>query len=163
MLRNLEPQDFDPLSSILRRTGAFTEPEVECALELLDTVLNRPEQRDYLVTVAVEDKTVAGYILYGPIPLTEGSYDIYWIAVDPDLQGRHIGRQLLHCSEADILARGGGLICIETSSQSGYSGTRQFYLNNGYQEESRIRDFYRPGDDRITYVKRLSIPEEVTR
>ena len=23
-------------------------------------------------------------------------------------------------------------------------------------EESRIRDFYKPGDDRITYVKRFS-------
>ena len=163
MLRNLEPQDFDPLSSILRRTGAFTEPEVECALELLETVLNLPEQRDYLVSVAVENHAVAGYILYGPIPLTEYSYDIYWIAVDPDLQGRHIGRQLLRQAEADILARSGHLICIETSSQSGYAGTRQFYLHNGYEEESCIRDFYRPGDDRITYVKRLSVDAEVAQ
>ncbi|MBN1142563.1 MAG: GNAT family N-acetyltransferase [Deltaproteobacteria bacterium] len=161
MLRNLEPQDFDPLSSILRRTGAFTAPEVDCALELLETVLKQPEQRDYLVTVAEEDHAVAGYILYGPIPLTEKSYDIYWIAVDPDLQGRHIGRQLLRATEADILQRGGGLICIETSSQSGYAGTRQFYLHNDYLEESRIRDFYRPGDDRITYVKRFTGSKEV--
>jgi ribosomal protein S18 acetylase RimI-like enzyme len=161
MLRNLEPQDFDPLSRILRRTGAFTQPEVECALELLDIVLKQPEQQDYLVTVAVEEERVAGYILYGPIPLTEYSYDIYWIAVDPDLQGRHIGRQLLRQSEADILARGGRLICIETSSQSGYAGTRQFYLHNDYVEASRIRDFYRQGDDRLTYVKKLSDAGEV--
>jgi hypothetical protein len=45
---------------------------------------------------------------------------------------------------------------VETSSQPKYERTRSFYLRLGYREVSRIPDFYKPGDDRISYVKYLS-------
>jgi hypothetical protein len=53
------------------------------------------------------------------------------------------------------------MICLETSSQGGYERTRRFYDQAGYVEEARLRDFYKPGDDRITYVKRFSCREEI--
>ena len=56
--------------------------------------------------------------------------------------------------------RGARLVCLETSSQGGYQRTRRFYDQCGYLEESRLRDFYKPGDDRITYVKRFSADKE---
>ncbi|MFA5517471.1 MAG: GNAT family N-acetyltransferase [Desulfuromonadales bacterium] len=155
-MRKLEAADLSALERILRATGAFTEDEVACALELLETVLNDPRQRDYLVGVAEDDGRVAGYILYGPVPLTEGNYDIYWIATDPEVQGKGFGQQLMAEAEADARSRGGRMICLETSSQGSYARTRRFYDSAGYVEESRIRDFYRPGDDRITYVKRFA-------
>lgn len=159
-MRNLKSSDLPELTRILHATGAFTETEVACAVELLEIVLNDPAQKDYLVAVAEESGRPAGYILYGPVPLTEGNFDLYWIATDPALQGRGIGRGLLAHAEADIRGRGGRMICLETSSQGGYARTRSFYEQAGYLEESRIRDFYRPGDDRITYVKRFSPKEE---
>ena len=155
MLRSLKPEDLPALTRILRETGAFTEAEVDCALELLHTVLDQPRQQDYLVLVAEAEGMPVGYILYGAVPLTLGNYDIYWIATDPAIQGRGHGRQLLSRVEADLRAQGARLICLETSSQGGYERTRLFYERAGYLEESRIRDFYRPGDDRITYVKRF--------
>ena len=50
---------------------------------------------------------------------------------------------------------GGRAIYVETSSTEVYSPARSFYLNQGYKEVSRLKDFYRPGDDRITFLKQL--------
>jgi len=98
---------------------------------------------------------VAGYVLFGPVPLTEGNYDLYWIAVDPNIQGGGVGRRLMKHVEKQVRQRGGRLLCLETSSQGSYLRTRKFYEQAGYVEESCIRDFYKPGDDRLTYVKRF--------
>lgn len=159
-MRPLQPSDLAPLERILVATAAFTPVEVACAMELLQIVLDQPQQQDYLVAVAEEAGAVAGYVLYGPVPLTSGNFDIYWIATDPALQGRGIGRHLMEHAEADAWGRGARMVCLETSSQGSYLRTRRFYDQAGYVEESRIRDFYRPGDDRITYVKRFSPTKE---
>jgi len=155
-MRSLERDDLPKLERILRDTGAFSEAEVDCALELLNILLDEPQQKDYRAAVAEEDGEVAGYILYGPVPLTEGNFDVYWIATAPAVQGRGLGRRLLAFAENDARSRGARMICLETSSQGSYERTRHFYECSGYLQESRIRDFYRPGDDRLTYVKRFS-------
>lgn len=155
-MRSLRGSDLPDLIRILNDTGAFTDVEVGCAVELLGIVLDQPEQKDYIVGVAEDDGRVVGYILYGPVPLTVGNFDIYWVATDPAVQGRGFGRKLVDAAEADARAQGARLVCLETSSQGGYQRTRRFYEQAGYVEECRIRDFYRVGDDRITYVKRFA-------
>lgn len=154
-MRNLHPTDLPALRNILVATEAFTKAEVECAMELLESVLNDPQQQDYQVIVADYNGSVAGYVLYGPVPLTEENYDLYWIATDPNLHGKGVGRQLIEETEKRLLQAEARLLCLETSSQGSYIRTRRFYEQAGYLEESCIRDFYRPGDDRITYVKRF--------
>jgi ribosomal protein S18 acetylase RimI-like enzyme len=159
-MRNLKREDLPDLIRVLNETAAFTDVEVGCAMELLGIVLDDPNQKDYIVAVAEDDGRAVGYVLYGPVPLTEGNFDLYWIATDPRVQGRGFGRKLLAHAEADARTRGGRMICLETSSQGGYERTRLFYEQAGYVEESRILDFYHPGDDRITYVKRFSTKEK---
>jgi ribosomal protein S18 acetylase RimI-like enzyme len=154
-MRKLRHDDIPMLEEILIATGSFTDDEVSIALELLETVINDPRQQDYEVAVADIGDHVAGYALFGPVPLTEGNYDLYWIAVDPNSQGSGIGRRLMKHVEEQVRQRGGRLLCLETSSQGGYLRTRKFYEQAGYVEESCIRDFYKPGDDRLTYVKRF--------
>jgi ribosomal protein S18 acetylase RimI-like enzyme len=159
-MRSLERTDLPELTRILRDTGAFTAVEVDCAVELLNIVLDQPEQTDYLVVVAEHQGRPAGYVLYGPVPLTEGAFDLYWIATDPLVQGLGLGRQLMTSAEADARRRGARFMALETSSQGHYQRTRRFYDQAGYVEEARLRDFYRPGDDRITYVKRFPQQQE---
>ncbi|PLX74898.1 MAG: N-acetyltransferase [Desulfuromonas sp.] len=154
-MRTLREDDIPLLEEILVATGAFTDDEVKIAIELLETVLSDPHQQDYQVTVAEIGDRIAGYVLFGPVPLTEGNYDLYWIAVDPANQGGGIGRQLMRHVEDQVRKRGARLLCLETSSQGGYLRTRKFYEQAGYVEESCLRDFYKPGDDRLTYVKRF--------
>ncbi len=98
-MRNLKAADLPSLERILRATGAFTEAEVACAMELLEIVSKDPRQQDYQVAVAEEGGAVVGYILYGPVPLTEGNFDVYWIATDPAVQGKGFGQRLLFYAE----------------------------------------------------------------
>jgi ribosomal protein S18 acetylase RimI-like enzyme len=155
MLRDLRADDLPELERILVATDAFTAAEVAVAMELLEIVINDPAQRDYEVAVAEVLGKAAGYVLFGPVAATVGSFDLYWIAVDPAAQGSGVGQRLMERVEEAARQRGGRMICLETSSQGGYSRTRSFYERAGYVLESRIRDFYKPGDDRLTYVKRF--------
>jgi ribosomal protein S18 acetylase RimI-like enzyme len=98
---------------------------------------------------------VVGYLTYGPTPLTEGTYDLYWMAVATGEQGRGYGRELVDWLEKAVRDAAGRIILIETSSQPKYEKTRRFYVGLDYKEVSRIPDFYRKGDDRVTYVKSL--------
>lgn len=154
-MRSLKRSDLPDLTRILIATGAFTPDEVDCAVELLNIVLDQPNQIDYQVLVAENNGAIAGYILYGAVPLTKGNFDIYWIATDPALHGKGFGQKLMEAAENEAKSRGARMVCLETSSQGGYEKTRRFYDRSGYIEESRIRDFYKIGDDRITYVKRF--------
>jgi ribosomal protein S18 acetylase RimI-like enzyme len=159
-MRNLKRSDLPHLHRILCTTGAFHEEEIKVAMELFHAVLDDPMQKDYLVAIEEEDGQISGYILYGPVPLADRVYDIYWLAVKPDSQGKGVGRRLIAHVEENIKDLGIRMICLETSSKDSYERTRRFYQQAGYVEESRIRDFYYDGDDRITYVKRFHPSEE---
>jgi ribosomal protein S18 acetylase RimI-like enzyme len=155
LIRPTVREDHALILDILKRTDYFTEAEVGIADELLNSYFEKSLDSGYWTYTAVTDK-VAGYVCYGPTPLTEGTYDIYWIAVDPDLQGKKIGTELLSFAETDIAGHHGRLITVYTSSQEKYLSTRSFYLKRGYHEGCRIKDYYRPGDDLVVYVKLIS-------
>ncbi len=108
-----------------------------------------------MVAETTDERRLVGYVCFGTTPLTTGTYDLYWIAVDPTLHGRGIGSALLGAVLAAMRAAGGRLLLIETSSRADYANTRTFYERAGLTLEARIRDFYSPGDDRLIYAKRL--------
>ncbi|MDR3200079.1 MAG: GNAT family N-acetyltransferase [Spirochaetales bacterium] len=157
-IRAMQRKDREPVLDILRRSGMFTGEELDVAQELIDIWLDRPEQKDYIIFTAVAEDGVAGYVCFGPTPATETTWDLYWIAVSPELQGRGVGGKLLSFAEKEIAARRGRMIIIETSSTERYRPTRDFYEKKGYVIEARVRDFYRAGDDRLIYTRRILIP-----
>jgi ribosomal protein S18 acetylase RimI-like enzyme len=150
----METRDKGPVLGLIRATGFFTDAEVSIAEELLDVYLGKPDQKDYHVAVIENGaKAVAGYMTWGPTPLAEGAYDLYWMAVAPSEQGKGRGKALVRWLEDEVRRRDGRVILIETSSQPKYNGTRQFYIDLDYREVARVPDFYRPGDDRVIYAK----------
>lgn len=152
----MAPADRAAVERIIREVGNFNDAEVSCAMELVDIYLQDESQKDYRIFVAVCDGDgVGGYACYGPTPLTRGTYDLYWIATHPDQQGRGVGRVLVSFLEERIRQEGGRLLIIETSSKESYSDTIGFYRRLGYEEASRIQDFYDMGDDKLTFAKRL--------
>ena len=154
-VRALRREDRAPIEALLRASANFTPDEVATALEVIDeTLAGDPE---YIATV-VEDESgaVAGYECHGPTPLTQGTFDLYWIAVNPGAQKRGYGRLLLRGAEEDVARRGGRLLLIETSSQESYDATIRFYKRAGYRLEARIADFYKPGDDKLIFAKNVS-------
>lgn len=146
-------QDRTALLSILKNTPEFKYSEIVIAVELIDACLRDNKKSGYYVLVAEENQEVVGYVCYGPTPLTDGTWDIYWEAVSRSKRGQGIGRTLLKAAEREIQKAGGRLALVETSSTPAYSKTRQFYDRHGYDEIARVPDFYEPGDDKIILRK----------
>ena len=149
-LRNLTVADRGRIEEITRAVGLFRQDEIPVALEVFDGAV--AGSLDYRALGAEHEGRLAGWICWGPTPCTLGTFDLYWMAVDPALHGGGIGTALLSAMEqrVDGLAR---LIVVETAGRPEYAPTRAFYEARGYRPVSRIPDFYAPGDDQVVYVK----------
>lgn len=154
-IRPMTAGDRAEIIKILLATLEFTSEEVKVAEELIDLYLQYGTNSEYHILIAEVDTILAGYICYGPTPLTQETWDIYWIAVSADRQNMGIGRTLLSSAENEIAKVRGRIILIETSSKEQYQKTRCFYKNLGYEQVARIPDFYAPGDDKLVYKKTL--------
>ena len=159
-IRPVEARDRERIHQILVATNRFTEEEVRIADELVELAVEHPEKGDYIVHVLEEpdsgpSKAVQGYVCYGPTPMTDGVFDLYWIAVDLRSQGLGFGQLLLRFVENEVRRQRGRMLLIETSSKESYGPTMRFYERSGYDEISRIKDFYRIEDDKVVFCKKL--------
>jgi ribosomal protein S18 acetylase RimI-like enzyme len=154
-LRQLNPADRGRVEEITRAVARFREDEIAVALEVFDEAVSGRPGNTYSLLGAEQDGGLAGWICWGPTPCTLGTYDLYWMAVDPALQGNGLGTALLVEMERR-LAGSARLIVVETAGREDYAATRAFYQARGYQAVSVIPDFYAPGDDQVVFVKDVS-------
>lgn len=99
---------------------------------------------------------IAGFCYAQPEQLTEGTWNMLAIAVDPAQQSTGIGSTLVAAVEQSIKARGGQTVIVDTSSTAAFANTRAFYVAKTYVEEARIRDYWAKGDDKVVFWKSLS-------
>ena len=181
-VRPLTRSDRSRVAEILRSTESFREDEIEVALELFDESFADPDYTfvgafrtssgvstvDWAEKARLAEHTGAGgphspvplsellgFACYGPCMSTDRTFDLYWIAVDRRTQGTGCGSALLREVERRLEALHARMLVIETSSRSDYAATRGFYLDRGYVEAARVREFYAPSDDRIILTKRF--------
>lgn len=154
VLRRLQARDRLPIEEMVAKDGLFLPEERAVALELVDSALAEPGG-DYRVLVAEFEGRVAGYICYGPTPMTEGTWDLYWIVTHPDARGLGIGRTLAEAMERELRGLGARLVRVETSRTEAYGAAQSFYTRLGYPVVAELRDFYKPGDDLLILMKRL--------
>ena len=160
LLRHLTAADRGRIEEISRAVGVFRDDEIPVALEVFDGAISGigpAGSPDYLALGADVDSRLAGWICWGPTPCTLGTYDLYWMAVDPAHHGSGIGTVLLTAMEQQLPASA-RLVIVETAGRPDYAPTRAFYEARGYRAVSRIPDFYAPGDDQVVYVKRVGKP-----
>ncbi|MEM9273363.1 MAG: GNAT family N-acetyltransferase [Cyanobacteria bacterium P01_F01_bin.143] len=153
MIRLATPDDQQALMAIAEAINLFTPPELEALEEMLAESFEGDSDSFWITYDDGEPRGVA----YGaPEVYADGVSNLYFIAVHPDYQGQGIGGEMLRYVEKMLTERGDRLLLVETSGLPDFEKTRTFYRKNGYEEEARIRDYYKAGDDKIIFRKVLT-------
>ena len=148
-------EDKEAVMAIIKRTKFFRPEEINIAEEVFDDSVSGDPEVSYQSFVAREAHKTIGWVCFGPTPCTVGTFDIYWVAVDPENQKNGVGTSLVQYAAAIIKSLKGRMIAVDTSGSQRYLPTRQFYEKLGYCKEACIKDFYAVGDDKVIYIKRV--------
>lgn len=148
-------EDIPAILEITRRTRVFDNEEVSTVDELLnDFFTEGADASGYYFITCRDEQGIAGFGCYGPRPLTQGTFDLYWIAADPRCQDQGVGTRLLDQVCQGVKTLGGYLLVAETSGRDEYIPARTFYETHHFELAAHIADFYAPGDDLMMYVLR---------
>lgn len=149
-------QERPAIEGLLRRCEVFSDAMIAVALAVLDDFLTKPGQQDYQVYTGSRGGVVAGYVCFSRNAMTDGTFELTWIAVDPDQQRQGVGHSLMTLAEYEIARQGGRLIVAETSSREQFHPARKFYHDLGYRQAALVADYYAPGDGKVVLTKRVS-------
>ncbi len=152
-IRFTTPQDVGAVLKFLDATKFFRHEEMLIAEEVLTDAANKGQAGHYQSYVLHAEGKPVGWVCWGPTPCTVGSFDIYWLGVDPACQGLGYGKKLMEFAENQIRSAGGRLYIVETSGRESYLPTRAFYERIGYTAAACVKNFYAAGDDKIIYTK----------
>jgi len=156
MIRAATPLDTPGLVQLTDATGMFRDYEIQALREVLDDYFSTNHAYGHRCDVwQAAGEPILGYAYFAPAAMTEGTWYLYWIAVQADRQGAGLGSRLLAHVEDAIRTGDGRVLFVETSSLPTYEPTRRFYLRNGYEVNGQLRDYYRDGDDMVVFRKRL--------
>ncbi len=155
MIQPATPNDKKALMAIAEAIGLFSAQELEELGRILAEYFDGNLGRNHF-WITYNDSEPVGVAYYAPEPYTDGTWNLYFIAVHPDRQGEGIGTKLLHYVQQMLVSRGERILLVETSGLPKFQRTRAFYLKDGFNEEARIREFYKAGDDKIIFRKPLN-------
>ncbi len=99
------------------------------------------------------DGELVGFAFARLEEMTDRTWNILAIGVDPAHQGKGHASTLLAQIEADLDAR---VIVIETTQLEEQARARAFYAAKGYEQQGHIRDFYGDGEDKLVFRKAMS-------
>jgi ribosomal protein S18 acetylase RimI-like enzyme len=136
--------------------GVFGEAEMAALEAVWEEYLDLgPEDSGYSFLVDREGKQVLGFVCYGPRELTDGVCDLYYLVVDAKASRQSVGRRLLKAAEAEAREACARIMMAEVSGGPRHAPMRALLASAGYEAEAIIKDFYEPGDDLTTMVKRF--------
>ena len=150
MIRQTLDTDFDALISLATSSGLF-EPD---QTGMLARMLRSPELNDTWFTDD-ESGIPVGVAYLAPEKMTHGTWNLYWIAVDPNHQRQGRGKAMLEHVQNWLVEQGHRILLVETAGIEDFDYVRKFYADNGFETEARIRDFYEDGVDKVVFRKSL--------
>ena len=155
-IRPVEPPDRAAVLTIAHTSGLFPADELDDIAATLDRYLSGTSTDDRWI-IATDSASPVGIAYYAPERMTNGTWNLYMLAIDADHQHRGHGAALVSHVEHDLRTGSQArLLLIETSGVPEFAGQRAFYTQLGYHLEARIREFYDTGDDKIIYRKVLT-------
>ena len=150
-LRPALPKDKPALLDLAEATGLFRDDELGGFDQMLSEYFaNHPEGHHW---IADDDDGIKGAAYYAPEVFADQVWNLYFIGVHLSQQGQGRGTTLLRYVEQQLTTQGGRLLLVETSGLDDFERTRRFYRNNGYDEEARIREYYKRGTIRLHFVR----------
>lgn len=149
-IKPTEAADVPALKAVLDQTGLFPSDVLP---ELLAPALSG--QTDAFWLTCHSDNQAVGLCYTAPADFAPGTWNMLALAVRPDMQGNRLGAALVQAAEQHLKNKGQRLLIVDTSGTEDFALTRKFYVQNGYEQEARIRDFWADGDDKIIFRKAL--------
>lgn len=154
MIRSASHADIAAILEIAVSSGLFPADGTDEVAGEIDSALRGELGSDH-VWLIDDDNGPVGVAYYAPERFTEGTWNLYMLAISIPQQRQGRGANLVRHVERDLGARGARLLLIETSGVGSFARTRAFYQALGYDEEARIRDFYAEGEDKVVFRKAL--------
>ena len=108
----------------------------------------------FWVRALAGNEQVVGAALCARESFSNDVWNLLFLAVEPDVQGRGTGSSLVRWIENQLSGRATALV-IDTSGQEAFAATRAFYSKLGYREFGGIPDYYGAGDSKVTFWRRL--------
>jgi ribosomal protein S18 acetylase RimI-like enzyme len=154
MIRFSTLDDTTALIALAAASGLFEPSQTEDLAQMLDGHFSNENQTQDIWLTDYDNEPV-GMAYIAPERMTEGTWNLYLIAVHPDRQKQGRGKALLSYVEQMLTKRGERILLVETAGTDDFEYVRAFYRQNGYEEEARIREFYTAGVDKIVFRKAL--------
>jgi ribosomal protein S18 acetylase RimI-like enzyme len=154
MIRFSTLDDTTALIALAAASGLFEPSQTEDLAQMLDRHFSNENQTQD-IWLTDDDNQPVGMAYIAPERMTEGTWNLYLIAVHPSRQKQGRGKALLSYVEQMLLERGERILLVETAGTDDFEYVRAFYRKNGYEEEARIREFYAAGIDKIVFRKAL--------
>lgn len=150
-IRPITQADLEDLKNVVDSCELFPS---EYLAEMIDDYLHNPDTQDFWLTCVDNQKAVAiGYCV--PEKLTDGTYNLLAIGVARDAQRKGIAREMMLYIEQYLKEKDGRILIVETSSDDAQAAARNFYTRLGYLQTATIPDFWKEGEDKIVFWKKL--------
>ncbi len=151
-IREVIEKDTNALKRVIDSNELFPS---ELLHGMLEDYLNNKDSTDIWLTRL--DNGIPVAVAYcAPERMTEGTFNLYLIAVHKDFQGKGIGSEMMSYVERLLEKKKQRVLIVETSALPEFELTRKFYDDLGYHREATIRDFYQDGEDKVIFWKKLS-------
>ena len=154
MIRPTTPDDTAAILALSVSSGLFPSGATDEVAAVLSGCLAGENGPDH-VWLTDDDDGPVGVAYYAPERMSDGTWNLYMLAVRPDRQRKGRGAALVRHVERALVTRGARVLLVETSGLASFERTRAFYRALGYDEEARIREFYKAGDDKVVFRKAL--------
>ncbi len=154
IIRVAKPDDTNTIMNLAQAVGLFEGEELEELGGMLTGYFEDSlgEGHSWIVC---DDGGVVGVAYFAPEQYAYGVYNLYFIAVHPKYQGKGYGTAIVNYVEKTLAEQEVRLLLVETSGLPNFELTRKFYRKQRYEEEARIRDYYKAGNDKIIFRKVL--------
>lgn len=150
-IRAVAQDDVEGLKKVVDSSELFPSEYLD---EMISDYLNNADTQE-IWFAHFDDATpdAIGYCV--PEKLTEGTYNLLAIGVSRSAQRNGLATAMMQYIEQLLRRIGGRILIVETSSDDAQMGARKFYQKIGYTQMAVITDFWKDGEDKIVFWKRL--------